>query len=287
MPNVSELISAATKTLEDIGSVEARLEAEVLLAASFHQSRSWVIAHLRDHVPEGVIRSLKSKLSRRGRREPLPYILGKREFYGLEFKVTPAVLIPRQETELLVDAVREWAAERPATAIDLGAGSGCVGIAIAAFAPHVSVVAVERFTGAAAVAKANAEAHKERFGERWSLVVGDWLSALRSNSADAIAANLPYVGLRERDTLAPEVRDWEPPGALFAGDDGLEVFRVVIPDALRALKPSGLLALEIGAGQAKSVADIVRASGFEKPDVRYDLAGIARVVTATRPISGM
>jgi release factor glutamine methyltransferase len=195
--------------------------------------------------------------------------------------VTPAVLIPRPETEHLVEAVlAEIDARAPVRMLDVGTGSGAIAIALASRLPRAQIVAVDISPAALEVAKENAARHGA--SERLRLVESDLLGALASEefAFDAIVANPPYVAEGERDAMHPQVREWEPPQALFAGADGLDVYRRLVPQARAALRPGGLLAMEIGQGQREAVAELLAGWG----EVRFveDLRGIARVVVARR-----
>jgi release factor glutamine methyltransferase len=221
---------------------------------------------------------------RRAQREPLQRILGWEEFRGLRVRLTPDVLVPRPETEQLV----EWAltllpapteARRP-RAIDVGTGSGCIACALAGARRDLEVAAVDVSAAAAVVAAGNARA----LGLVARVVVGDLLSAFRSASADLLVANLPYVPADVIDALAPEVADHEPRSSLVGGADGLDVIRCLTPDAYRVLRPRGALVLEtFGALQAETVARLLAGVGFVDVATRADLAGVTRFVAGRRP----
>jgi release factor glutamine methyltransferase len=226
-----------------------------------------------------------SLLTRRAAREPIAYILGEREFYGRPFLVSRDVLIPRPETELVIDQALAWlsTAGRPAapTIVDVGTGSGCLAVTLALECPAAHLAATDISPAALEVAVANAARHgvAARIEWRHAVLAGDLTAG-----ADLIVANPPYVAERDRALLAPDVRDYEPATALFAGPDGLDVIRPLAPAASRALRPGGALIMEIGAGQWPAVDDILRRAGFQNVAVHADLAGIPRVVVgqATR-----
>jgi release factor glutamine methyltransferase len=203
--------------------------------------------------------------------KPTQYITKKQEFYGREFYVSPDVLIPRPETELLVEAVLKR--RHRGLAIDVGTGSGAIAVTLA-LESELEVIAIDISAGALTIAG-------KRGLSRVSLLQGDLLAAIADQSIDVVISNPPYVAETERATLQPEVRDWEPPIALFAGTDGLAIYRRLIPDAHRVLKPGGLLALEIGFGQAGAVSALC--AGFENLSVLPDLAGIPRVIVCEKP----
>jgi release factor glutamine methyltransferase len=243
-------------------------------------------------------------VARRCRREPLAYILGEREFYGRAFFVTPAVLIPRPETELVVDealtiirsgtgrppsppaSARQAPPSPPASArqarhlivVDIGTGSGCLAITIALECPDVRVIAVDTSAAALEVARENARRHG--VADRIEFRQGDLLPPL-TDPVDLVVSNPPYVPERDRPSIAPEVAGYEPAGALFAGADGLDVVRALIPAAARALAPGGSLVMEFGWGQSSEIAQLVeRTPWLALRHIRQDLQGIPRVVVA-------
>jgi release factor glutamine methyltransferase len=203
--------------------------------------------------------------------KPTQYITGKQEFYGRDFKVTPAVLIPRPETELVVEAVLKRL--KDGRVADVGTGSGAIAITLARES-QLEVIATDISPEALATAKQNCG----RDFSRVSFLQTDLLAAIAPRSLDAVISNPPYVPERDRETLQPEVRDWEPHQALFAGPDGLDIYRRLIPEAERVLKPGGLLAMEIGLGQAEAVKALL--ANWQNVQIEPDLAGISRVVLA-------
>ncbi|MGE5836470.1 MAG: peptide chain release factor N(5)-glutamine methyltransferase [Acidobacteriota bacterium] len=232
--------------------------------------------------------AFQAAVERRARREPLAYITGEREFYGRLFEVTPAVLIPRPETELLVEeALRclQQLERRQASGgqlrprvLDIGTGSGCVAITLALEVPAAAVVATDVSSAALDVARRNArQLDAARIEFRHTKLVGD-----ASDDFDLIVANPPYVPESTRASLPPEVREYEPGGALFAGWDGLDVIRLLVPAAARVLCPGGWLVMEIGIDQADEVTRILHGTEFFSM-IRFarDLQGIERVVAGT------
>jgi release factor glutamine methyltransferase len=221
-------------------------------------------------------------VSRRAAREPLQYITGVQEFFGLPLRVTPDTLIPRPETEHLVEAVLAWAAAQPPTLlrlrlVDVGTGSGAIAIALAKQVPDAEISAGDVSTAALAVARDNAE----RLHARVHFVASDLLEAFAEQPLfDAIVTNPPYVPDVDGAMLQAEVRDFEPRVALFGGTDGLDLYRRLIPAAHSALRPGGLLAMEFGFGQQEPLSDLL--AGWR--DVRFieDYAGIPRIVLAER-----
>jgi len=221
-------------------------------------------------------------IQRRLMHEPIQYITGEQEFYGLALHVTPAVLIPRPETEHLVEAVlAELDSQKTLRVLDVGTGSCAIAIALAHHLPHAQIVATDISGATLKVAAENAVQHdvagRIRFAE------SDLLQELPPSEAlfDAIVSNPPYVPSAERDDMHPQVREHEPATALFAGADGLDIYRRLIPQARVALKPGGLLALEIGHGQRDAVASLL--AGWEAVRFVDDLKSIPRVALARRP----
>lgn len=305
--------------LEASASISRR-DAETLLSHIVQRDRAWLLAHLEDELPPANLDTLRSLAKRRAEQHPLQHITGTQEFFGLQLRVTPDVLIPRPETEHLVEAVIEWARSQPNSHLkiaDVGTGSGAIAIALASALKHASITAIDISSAALAVAHNNAYGLK--LGRRIRFVQGDLLGPLlathapadplftadplgplvfgtdpfnplfgnRANPAfttptlDIIASNPPYVAASDAESLAPEVRDHEPPVALFAGPDGLDIYRRLIPQALELLRHGGLLALEIGFGQRDGVSQLL--SGWNSVHFIDDYAGIPRVALATRP----
>lgn len=269
----------ARAQLAAAGIDEAALEADLLLAACLEVERAFLPAHGEVLLTPEQEQRYRDWVERRARREPLAYITGRRWFYGLELVVTPAVLIPRPETELLVELALAWLERRrmTATVVDVGTGSGAVAVALACHTPPtVPIVATDISAAALAVAQTNAQRHG--VADRIAWFQGDLLAPL-TMPVDLILANLPYVALAERDRLMPEVRDFEPPEALFAGEDGLSLIGRLLAQAPAHLRPGGGLLLEIGYGQAEAVLALAQAS-FPAAHLALhpDLAGIPRVL---------
>ena len=250
------------------GCETPRLDAEVLLAAAMGVDRALLIADPARGLEPAEARAFQDFARRRAQREPVAYILGRKGFRRLELAVDPRVLIPRPETEHVVEAALSLPAG--ARVVDVGTGSGAIALALADERPDLSVVGTEASAGALAVARANAS----RLGLAVELLEGDLLEPV-SGPVDAVVSNPPYVRAGER--LAPEL-GYEPREALYGGDDGLDVYRRLVPAAAGA----AFVAFEIGAGQAADVTALVRAAGFEAVGVIPDLAGIDRVVAAHR-----
>jgi release factor glutamine methyltransferase len=260
----------------------ARLNGELLLAGTLGLKRlDLYLQHDRPLTP-AELATFKERLRRRARREPLQYIDGTAHFRDLVLRVDPRVLIPRPETEVLVQEVLDRCRGRSGlAAVDVGTGSGCIALSLATEGPFARVVATDASPAALEVARANAaEAAPDapvEFRE------GDLLAPVAGERFDVVVSNPPYVGDEEAEGLDAEVRDWEPASALFAGRGGLDVIRRLVPQAAEALVPGGLLALEVGAAQAAAVAAVIdETNAFGAPRVRRDLAGRDRVVAAER-----
>jgi release factor glutamine methyltransferase len=259
-----------------------RLNAELLLAGVLGLKRlDLYLQYDRPLSPEELA-EFKDRLRRRARREPLQYIDGTAAFRDLVLRVDPRVLIPRPETERLVQEVLDWTRGRDdLVAVDVGTGSGAIALALATEGPFARVVAIDAQADALQAARENhafaaPDAPVEFFH-------GDLLQPVRGQAFDVVVSNPPYVGDEEAEGLDPEVRDWEPGTALFAGVGGLDVIRRLVPQAADALKPGGLLAMEIGAAQGAAVREIIETTNaFGAPRVRPDLAGRDRVVLAER-----
>jgi release factor glutamine methyltransferase len=289
--SVGETLRSATEWLRASGSRSPRLDAELLLATALGVDRAELF-----RAPERVLTRIEERrfdgyLVRRQAREPVAYIRRRRAFRSIELEVTPAVLIPRPETETLVDVALEALAAVPAgggaaggryepVALDVGTGSGCIALALAAENPFVHVVATDVSAAAAEVARRNAA--RLGLGGRLDVRCGDLLDDLLPRERfDLIVSNPPYIPEAEYRTLEPNVRDYEPRLALHGGEDGLDVARRLIAAAAGRLRPGGVLAVEVGAGQAAAVGALFAAAGaFAAAQQRADLAGIPRVVFA-------
>ncbi len=267
------LIDSGAARLESAGVETPRLDAELLLAAAAGASRSQIVAGLVD--PQDAESTYEDWIARRANREPLAYITGTQGFRRIDLAVDRRVLIPRPETELLVAVVK---VDRPCGILDVATGSGAVALALADELPDASVVASDISPDALAVAEHNA---KLLGIDRVRFVESDLLESIEGQF-DAIAANLPYVEAATLEALQPEVARFEPRLALDGGDDGLDLVRLLAAQAPAHLKPGGLLALEIGAGQAPATAHLLEAAGFSQLELHEDLAGIERVVSGRR-----
>jgi release factor glutamine methyltransferase len=271
--SVRDALDSALIALTAAGCDTPRLDAELLLADTMGVDRAAIVADPgRELTPEQA-RRFRSLAARRAQREPVAYILGTKGFRTIDLLVDSRVLIPRPETEHLVEAALEL--PPGARVVDVGTGSGAVALALKAERPDLEVLATDASRDALAVARANAE----RLGLDVTLLAGDLLAPVEG-PVDAVLSNPPYVADADRGMLAPDITRHEPDIALFAGADGLSLIRRLAPEA--AASGASLLALEVGFGQAGVVAGIVRDAGFEQTQAVADLAGIERVVVGRR-----
>jgi release factor glutamine methyltransferase len=276
------LTTAATQLAEDEHlRATASRDAELLLLHVLEISRATLLAYPDREVPSDRRSRYQSLIVRRLQHEPIQYIIGQQEFYGLNFHVTPAVLIPRPETEHLVEAVLKLLpSNQPLKIVDVGTGSGAIAIALAVHLPHAAITALDISPDALAVAARNAR--ENNVADRIRFLPSDLLSAVLSGGEafDAIVSNPPYIPETDRRSLHPQVRDHEPATALFAGETGLDIYRRLVPRAHNVLQPDGLLALEIGHGQQGALAELL--SGWQGVSFVVDLQGIPRVALARR-----
>jgi release factor glutamine methyltransferase len=265
-------------------AAEATLDARLLAQHALGWDAAQLLANGLQQGDAGFVERFTALVARRATHEPLAYIVGRREFWNLEIDVSPHVLIPRPETELLVEAALERlraARAEHASLADVCTGSGCVAIALAVERPDLQIVATDISEAALTVAAANAAKHG--VAERIRFVRTDILSGV-SDKFDIIVSNPPYIPLGDRRTLPQDVRDFEPALALFGGDDGLDVARAVAEHASVRLKPGGVLFFECGAGQERGVRELLaNAAPLKIQGFRKDLQGIPRVAIARLP----
>jgi len=280
--SIVDHVSQATGALASAGinPNRAAFDAEVLARHALGWDRARYLAECRGNPPPGFAVRFDTLVSRRRRLEPIAYIVGTREFWSLEFEVTPDVLIPRPESELIVEEALAIASdEPPRTVIDVGTGSGCLAVVLAREWPRARVIATDMSPAALAVARGNARRHG--VDARVRLVQTDLLEGL-TLEADLIVANPPYVASGDAPALHPEVRDHEPAVALYGGPDGLDVVSRLASRAARCLHASGNLICEFGLGQEGEVLDRFEREGWAIERVRPDLQGIPRVLVARR-----
>ncbi|OSM00100.1 peptide chain release factor N(5)-glutamine methyltransferase [Magnetofaba australis] len=278
------LIQWTTQWLTKQGIVDnPRLDAELLLAHALKLRRLDLFLDPDRPLHDDELNRYKVLIKKRASREPVAYILGSREFWSLTFRVGPGVLIPRPETETLVERILEGVADREATLriLDVGVGSGAILCALLDELPNATGVGVDRAAEALACARSNVDALD--LVARAEIVEGDLFSPFNDQSElfDVIVSNPPYIASAVIETLEPEVRDHEPRGALDGGADGLACYRALIPASKPLLKSGGLLALEIGYDQGEAIFDLCREAGFAAVSITQDHARRDRVITAT------
>lgn len=280
MPSAAALLCAATRSLRAAGIEAPRAEARLLLRAATGWTPERLLAEPHAEIPEPAARRMARLVEARAARTPMAYVLGEREFWSLRLYVGPGVLVPRPETETLVEAALAAFADRlaPLRILDLGTGSGCLLLALLHEYRNATGVGVDRSAEALAIAAANA--HRLGFADRALFVRGDWGRAL-AGTFDLIVANPPYVATGELDGLEPEVALHEPRAALDGGADGLDAYRALLPDLARLLAPEGIACLEIGAGQGSALRELGEAVGLGVA-ARPDLAGIPRCLVLHR-----
>jgi release factor glutamine methyltransferase len=275
---IGDLLRTARQALADGDS--ARLDAELLLAHVLGCNRTSFYMRPEQVLTTAQYKNFETLLQRRALGEPLAYLTGQREFWSLPLTVTPDTLIPRPETELLVECALMLLSGRTDIRIaDLGTGSGAIAIALAMELPHAAIVAIDQSTAALAVAKDNAE---RLCPDRIDFCEGDWCLALPDQSFDLIVSNPPYVAAADPALQNDGVR-FEPVTALAAGHDGLDAIRAIIPAARRHLAIGGVLLLEHGADQAEAVTALLLQHGYRAIETHRDLAGLPRVTVAIWP----
>ncbi|ODS53552.1 MAG: protein-(glutamine-N5) methyltransferase, release factor-specific [Acidobacteria bacterium SCN 69-37] len=287
---IAACVHRAVAVLVDAGFAPdaARIDVAVLGRHLLGWDTAAWLTRQRDDAPAAWGEALMPLVVRRASGEPVAYLTGTREFYGRAFTVTPDVLIPRPETEQIVDLAlvrigETAAADAPVTVVDVGTGSGCLAVTLAAERPHLRVIATDTSTAALHVAAGNAARHD--VADRVAYTHG----SLTAGTAGArlIVSNPPYIPLTDRDRLMRDVRDFEPATALFGGADGLDVIRALAPDAFRALGGGGTLLIEVGAGQASAVGRLLADNGFTGLATHADLAGIPRIVEGRTPATSV
>ncbi len=272
---VREALDSAVIAIGAAGSDTPRLDAELLLAEVLGVSRAALFTDPSREVVGPAVRAFQDAVRRRSvGREPVAYIVGRKGFRHIDLLVDARVLVPRPETELLVEVGLDLG--EGARVVDVGTGSGAIALALKHERPDLDVAGTDVSAHAIEVARANATA----LDLDVAFAAGDLLAG--EERCDAILTNPPYIAERDRGSLPPEITAHEPPGALFAGADGLDVIRRLVPAAAEALLPGGLLAIEVGAGQAGEVQDLLAAEGFGGVEARRDLAGIERAVIGRR-----
>lgn len=284
MPTISEAITEAAARLEHSEVAEARRTAGVLLCHVLDVERTHLLTRSNESISEANYEIFLRLVQRRAAGEPLQYITGHQEFYGLDFIVTPDVLIPRPETEFLVERVLKLIGESKEASplvVDVGTGSGCIAVSVAVHARNARVLATDVSRSSLDIAIKNAAKHGVR--DRVEFLAGDLLAPLAGRdlegAIDILAANPPYVNAGSVDDLQKEVRDWEPHAALFGGPEGLDFYRRLLEEAIEYLKPEGFMVIEIGYDQFAAIEELSAAYSWEIVDVTRDLQDIPRTLT--------
>jgi release factor glutamine methyltransferase len=282
MTTIRELLTEAVASLDSEPIGPPRMAAEALMMHVLGRDRAFVIAHPEQTLEDGEAARFRDMVTRRASGEPLQYITGHQEFWGLDFLVTPAVLIPRPETEHLVEAAvgkaRESGLANPRI-VDVGTGSGCIALAVKSELPDAELHAVDISWQALEVAQENAA----RLGLTVEFGQSDLLSDFRGTLFDMVLSNPPYVGRSEWEKVQKEVREHEPEVAVFAGERGIEIYRRLIPEAYAALKPGGWLMMEIGYSMETAVLQLM--GDWDEVRSIPDLQGIPRVVIGQRRLT--
>lgn len=278
MGTIGEILKEAARELESAGVPEARREAGSLLSFLLAKDRTFLISHAEDRVDENSFARLREFVERRAAGEPLQYITGVQDFYGREFRVTPDVLIPRPETELLVEAALQVVGDAAPLICDVGTGSGCIAVTLLCEILNARCVAIDKSPAALEIAKLNAQ--NLSVADRADFVVSDCFNSLDSleYQFDLIVSNPPYVTEAALEGLQREVRDHEPLMALSPGGDGLGVIRRLIDEGPALIKPKGHLLMEIGFDQGEKVESLINGSAWSLREIRPDLQGIPRIV---------
>jgi release factor glutamine methyltransferase len=276
---IAAALDHAVRRLTAAGIDEPRREARLLLAAALRCDATAVIGYPERRLTAADEATLAGLLSRRAAREPAARLLGRREFWSLDFFVSPDTLVPRPDSETVIEAVLAAIPRRDAALrlLDFGTGTGCLLLALLSELPAASGIGVDLAPGAVATARKNALSLG--LADRASFVVGSWGEAI-SGAFDVIVANPPYIVSQAIDGLAPEVARYEPRLALDGGFDGLAAYRLLAPEAARRLRPDGIAVFEVGAGQATRVAEEMRQAGLKVCGTRRDLAAIERCIVA-------
>ena len=279
MPTIADIIKTGEDLLAEAGISDARRDAFALVCLAIGRDRSFIYSHPDYQPTSEETAGIEQNIRRRANREPLQYIRGSQEFYGFEFEVTPDVLIPRPETEMIVErAIQILKGSNDPRFLDLGTGSGCIPISILGNVPNARGVAVDISPDALAVAARNAERHG--VAERLELVESNLFEKLPPTKYDLIVSNPPYVPEQDLDHLQAEVRDHEPHVALSDGRDGVSIIERILKDSRHYLDPGGVLIIEIGFGQSERVLEVAVGSGWVSAEIEADLRGIPRMLAA-------
>ncbi|HLF82659.1 MAG TPA: peptide chain release factor N(5)-glutamine methyltransferase [Blastocatellia bacterium] len=283
MPTIAQAITEGTARLHAAGIDQDRRTAGLLLCHVMGIDRTHLLTRSKEQIDEAQYREYLALIERRAAGEPLQYLTGHQEFYGLDFIVTPDVLIPRPETEFLIERIMKLVAEPKKDSpliVDVGTGSGCIAVTLAKELPSARLIATDASSAALKVARKNAERHGVH--DRIEFLEGDLLAPLAERrlegAVDILASNPPYVNEDGRQLLQREVRDWEPHEALFGGTDGLNFYRRLLAESPQILKSEGHVVLEIGFSQVESISEMVKGSALRLLDITRDLNGIPRTL---------
>ncbi len=278
--NIPQILNIAAEILRAKGIAESRREAASLLAFALGKDKTFLVAHAEYELSAEEQTRFDEVIGRRANREPFQYIVGRQEFYGLNFLVTNDVLIPRPETELIVEAAIEILKNKPSKFCEVGIGSGCISVSILNALKNTSAIGSDISQNALKVAKKNAEIH--RVSGRLELKVSDVFDSLLEEKFDLIVSNPPYISVEDVKTLQPEVRDFEPPAALTDGADGFSIIEKIIVDSPRFLIEDGFLLMEIGFGQARAVEKMFDKNTWRRIEFLPDLQNIPRTIKAEK-----
>ena len=276
---IGEAISYGTAVLQDNEVIEPRRESSLLLSLATQKDRAYLIAHPEEALSQAAMDDFHRYIRRRAAHEPFQYISGRQEFYGLDFDVSPDVLIPRPETEILVEKAIEKLNDKVEPRFcEIGIGSGCISVAILRSVKAARAVSADISEKALAMALCNAEKHD--VADRLQLRISDVFDSLEPQQFDLVVSNPPYVPSRDMSTLQPEVRDFEPHSALTDGSDGLSIIARLVDRSPAYLKPGSSLIIEIGFNQGHDVAKMFDAAVWRSVEIIPDLQGIPRIVLA-------
>ena len=274
---IGRLLAWSEGFFREKGIETPRLDAEVLLARVLGKPRIYLYVHYDQPLDKGELAAYRDFVRRRAAREPVAYLVGERDFMGLAFRVSPAVLVPQPDTETLVsEAEKRLRGKSGARIADVGTGSGAIALSLLYALPDLTAAAVDISPAALEVARENAA--RLSLSERVTFYEGDLFAPLLGQTFDAILSNPPYIPAADIDALAPEVLA-EPRVALDGGADGLSFYRRLVKEAAALLRPGGFLAVEVGRGEAAAISALAHAAGWGEVEIAQDLAGIDRVVT--------
>ncbi|TDI58054.1 MAG: peptide chain release factor N(5)-glutamine methyltransferase [Alphaproteobacteria bacterium] len=279
-PAVQALWQQGRQTLRDAGIDNANLDARLLLQEALSWTQAQLMSGGDDTVDADTANQYQLLLNRRAGHEPVSRIVGCREFWSLDFQITPAVLDPRPDTETLVQAVLDDLSDKkaPLTIVDLGTGTGCILIALLTELPAATGIAVDQSADALDVARGNATSLG--VSDRMTFIQSNWGQMLESDCADIVVSNPPYIDSNDMQQLMPEVALFDPPEALDGGEKGMDDYRKVMADLSRILRPNGRFYLEVGIGQSGQIIELIEEITVMSISIVQDLAGVDRVVAS-------